>query len=257
MPNNRQLVAGLAEGAQRNARWARLRSFLRAGAAATAALAPSRLVPAAARTPDFRKSRRAGIVQSSPTWPGPPQRVVVAPSPPCQRPRYPAIVSGTTVRSDWPTSQWFGDPHPDCLGSGNALSAWLYSLGSEPSQPGVPPRRLCQTNRQMSAAVAAAVSSAVGGRAAAADADQAKLQGKWLVESFDYNGNPVDVMNGASANSRTASTRSSRKRRRDQRRGEGTRFDQEAQDHRSGDQRPDAARASTSSTATRSSSATT
>ena len=34
-------------------------------------------------------------------------------------------------------------------------------------------------------------------RALAADADQPKLQGKWLVESFEYNGNPVEMMKGA------------------------------------------------------------
>jgi uncharacterized protein (TIGR03067 family) len=33
--------------------------------------------------------------------------------------------------------------------------------------------------------------------ARAADADLQPLQGKWIVESFDYNGNPVDVMKGA------------------------------------------------------------
>jgi uncharacterized protein (TIGR03067 family) len=31
----------------------------------------------------------------------------------------------------------------------------------------------------------------------AADADQQKLQGKWAVESFDYNGMPVEVMKAA------------------------------------------------------------
>jgi uncharacterized protein (TIGR03067 family) len=31
----------------------------------------------------------------------------------------------------------------------------------------------------------------------AADADLQPLQGKWVVESFDYNGNPVEVMKGA------------------------------------------------------------
>jgi uncharacterized protein (TIGR03067 family) len=35
------------------------------------------------------------------------------------------------------------------------------------------------------------------GLAQAADADLQPLQGKWTVESFDYNGNPVDVMQGA------------------------------------------------------------
>lgn len=34
-------------------------------------------------------------------------------------------------------------------------------------------------------------------RAAAADPDQPKLQGKWAVESFHYNGNVVERMNGA------------------------------------------------------------
>jgi uncharacterized protein (TIGR03067 family) len=33
--------------------------------------------------------------------------------------------------------------------------------------------------------------------ARAADGDLQPLQGKWIVESFDYNGNPVDVMHGA------------------------------------------------------------
>jgi uncharacterized protein (TIGR03067 family) len=33
--------------------------------------------------------------------------------------------------------------------------------------------------------------------AGAADADLQPLQGKWVVESFDYNGNPVEVMKGA------------------------------------------------------------
>jgi len=33
--------------------------------------------------------------------------------------------------------------------------------------------------------------------ALAADADQQKLQGKWAVESFDYNGAPVEVMKDA------------------------------------------------------------
>ena len=31
----------------------------------------------------------------------------------------------------------------------------------------------------------------------AADADLQPLQGKWIVESFDYNGNPVEIMKGA------------------------------------------------------------
>ena len=31
----------------------------------------------------------------------------------------------------------------------------------------------------------------------AADADLQPLQGKWIVDSFAYNGNPVDVMQGA------------------------------------------------------------
>jgi uncharacterized protein (TIGR03067 family) len=35
------------------------------------------------------------------------------------------------------------------------------------------------------------------GLARGADADLPRLQGKWVVESFDYNGNPVEVMQGA------------------------------------------------------------
>jgi uncharacterized protein (TIGR03067 family) len=31
----------------------------------------------------------------------------------------------------------------------------------------------------------------------AADADQLKLQGKWIVESFEYNGTPVELLKGA------------------------------------------------------------
>jgi uncharacterized protein (TIGR03067 family) len=34
-------------------------------------------------------------------------------------------------------------------------------------------------------------------QARAADADQEKLQGKWTVESFEYNGNPVERMKDA------------------------------------------------------------
>ena len=33
--------------------------------------------------------------------------------------------------------------------------------------------------------------------ARAADADQEKLQGKWVVESFEYNGSPVEMMKDA------------------------------------------------------------
>jgi uncharacterized protein (TIGR03067 family) len=37
----------------------------------------------------------------------------------------------------------------------------------------------------------------IAAEARAADADQAKLQGKWIVESFDYNGNPVELLKSA------------------------------------------------------------
>jgi uncharacterized protein (TIGR03067 family) len=51
---------------------------------------------------------------------------------------------------------------------------------------------------QMSAAVACCALVLCCGRpVVAADADHAKLQGKWLVESFNYNGAQVERMVGA------------------------------------------------------------
>jgi uncharacterized protein (TIGR03067 family) len=50
--------------------------------------------------------------------------------------------------------------------------------------------------RFLELATVACVVLAHTGSARAADADLQALQGKWIVESFDYNGNPVDVMQG-------------------------------------------------------------
>jgi uncharacterized protein (TIGR03067 family) len=47
------------------------------------------------------------------------------------------------------------------------------------------------------AAVGCAVLLIPFAAARAADADQPKLQGKWTVESFEYNGNPIEMLKDA------------------------------------------------------------
>ena len=174
-----------------------------AGAAATAALAPNKLVPAAARAPVFRKSRRADLCNESVIARSSAKEVVA--------PNASAVSTGRAIRRLYggtigPVkrlrrhSQFFVDPIVTVLCSGNALSAWLYSTnGSDAVAAGAShPRRLCHMTPQMSAAVACCALVLCCGRpAAAADPDHAKLQGKWLVESFDYNGAPVERMVGA------------------------------------------------------------
>jgi uncharacterized protein (TIGR03067 family) len=46
-------------------------------------------------------------------------------------------------------------------------------------------------------ALAACLLWSYGARALAADPDLQGLQGKWIVESFDYNGSPVELMKDA------------------------------------------------------------
>lgn len=47
------------------------------------------------------------------------------------------------------------------------------------------------------AALAGSVLLSCDSRVRAADADQQPLQGKWVVESFEYNGAPIELMKGA------------------------------------------------------------